>query len=82
MKIVGYRKSDFKAKDGNEVKGYNVFFESPITAGGKGVQTEKVYLSEGKLAKMGVNLNEIFGKEVSLSYNRWGKVEQINVLPQ
>lgn len=79
MKIVGYRKSDFTAKDGNQVKGFNVFLETPITSGGEGVQTEKIYLSEGKLAKMGVDLNEIFGKEVTLAYNRWGKVEQILV---
>lgn len=79
MRIVGYRKSDFTAKDGHEVKGYNVFTEEDITSNGTGVQCDKIYLSEQKVATMGLNLDELLEKEVAISYNRWGKVSDIIV---
>ena len=77
MKIVGYRKSDFTAKDGKEIKGYNIFTEEEITSVGEGVQCDKIYLSEQKVANMGLNLSDLVGKEVLISYNRWAKVSAI-----
>lgn len=79
MRIVGYRKSDFTAKDGREVKGYNVFTEEEIASNGVGVQCDKLYLSEQKVATMGLNLDDLVEKEVVISYNRWGKVSDIFV---
>lgn len=80
MRVVGYRKSDFTAKDGTEVKGYNLFLEEPVTKNGKGIQTDKIYLSEKKVADNGIDLDGLIGKNVSLAYNKWGKVAYINII--
>ena len=76
-KIVGFRKADFRAKDGTMVKGYNVFTEEEILTNGKGLQAEKIYFSEAKLEKVGLDLDSILGREVKISYNRFGKVQEI-----
>ena len=77
MKIIGFKKSDFVAKDGTQVKGINVYLEEPIQNNGKGTATDKFYLSDAKAEKMGINVEALIGKEVKVTYNRWGKVDFI-----
>lgn len=77
MKIVGYRKSDFTTKDGTFISGYNIFTEEVIADGGVGVQTDKYYLSDAKIKSFGLDLDQLVGKEVLISYNRWGKISGI-----
>ena len=78
MKIVGYKKSDFRTPDGTQITGITVYAESDITCDGKGIETEKFYLSENKMKKMNVNIDSLLGMEVRLGYNRWGKVDFIS----
>ena len=80
MLICGYRKSDFYTKDQKEIKGYNVFTQQEIVENGRGLQTDKFYLSEQKVMQMNIDLDALVGHEVQLYYNRWGKVEAIQVL--
>ena len=81
MQCVGYRKSDFTTKDGSEIKGFNVYFVEPIVNdNGTGMAAERIYLSEAKLSKMGIDLDDLLNKKVTMSYNRWGKVENISLL--
>lgn len=80
MKLVGFRKSDFTAKDGTQVKGVNVYLEEPVDGNGKGLATEKVYLSDAKIEKMNIDIDSLIGEDVRLSYNRWGKVDSITVV--
>lgn len=80
MKIVGYRKSNFRTADNTEIKGYNIFAEESIVSNGTGIQTDKFYLSENKINRMGIELDALIGEDVELYYNRWGKVETIHVM--
>lgn len=81
MQCIGFRKSDFTTKDGTEIKGYNVYFIEPIVNdNGQGMAAERIYLSESKISKMGINLEDLLNEKVALSYNRWGKVENITPL--
>jgi hypothetical protein len=78
MKVVGYRKSDFRTKDGTEIKGYNLYLTEPIVAeDGKGTSTEHLYLSEKKIADNNLDLSTLVGKEIVVTYNKWAKPERI-----
>lgn len=78
MKIIGYKRTDFKAKDGTKITGYNVFVENEINPQqGKGVQVERIYLSDNKLTRESINLDAMLNKEVKIYYNRFGKPDSI-----
>ncbi|MEE0558436.1 MAG: hypothetical protein UC361_03275 [Bulleidia sp.] len=77
MRCVGYRRSQFTTKDGKEISGYNIFTEQTITENGKGMQTDKFYLSDAKIRSFGLDLDNLVGEEIIISYNRWGKVAEV-----
>lgn len=78
MKIIGYRKNDFKTKEGVEVTGYSVYIATEIDPRrGAGVSVERQYLSDAKLAKEGIDLAELMNHEVKVYYNRYGRVDSI-----
>ena len=80
MRIVGYRKADFVAKDGTAVMGYNVYLVTEIDPRyGNGIMAERVYLSAAKLARDGIDLEKVINHEVKIYYNRYGKVDSIAV---
>lgn len=82
MKIIGIRKSDFPTKTGDFIKGYNAYVVDNIDPQyGQGQSAERIYLSERKLAAM--NMPDPFvllDREVKILYNRYGKVETIDIL--
>ncbi|MFR7451155.1 MAG: hypothetical protein ACLUUL_03505 [Gemmiger sp.] len=78
MKIIGYRKNDFKTNEGVEVTGYTVFIATEIDPRrGAGVSVERQYLSDKKLAKEDIDLAELMDREVKVYYNRFGRVDSI-----
>lgn len=82
MKIIGICKSDFHAKNGEVIKGYFAYVVDNIDPRyGQGQSAERIYLSERKLATM--NMPDPFvllDREVKILYNRYGKVETIDIL--
>lgn len=75
-KVVGYRKVDFKDQDGRSVKGYTLFLarnteDSSIT----GLEVQKIFISSERVAYAPAE-NDYIG----LSYNRYGKIQDIEVL--
>lgn len=78
MKIIGYRRNDFKAPEGNQITGYNIYIATEIDPRrGAGVSVERQYLSDAKLAKEGINLADLLDREVKVYYNRYGRVDSI-----
>lgn len=78
MKIIGYRKNDFKTNEGVEVTGYSVYIATEVDPRrGAGVSVERQYLSDAKLAKEGIDLAELMDREVKVYYNRYGRVDSI-----
>ena len=79
FKLIGYERSDFTVKEtGTAITGYNLYLSRNIVSDkGKGQAVERVYLTDAKLAANDFNPSAALGKDVSVYYNRWGKVERI-----
>lgn len=81
MTVIGYRKSNFKAPDGTEVKGYNVYLSHDIDPRyGSGVQADHIYLTDTKLDRWNIDITQLVGHTVKLYYNRYGKVDGLNLV--
>lgn len=81
MTVVGYRRVDFSGQDGKQITGYSVFCAYPITSeGGAGNGCDKIFLSDRKLAQQGYMPK--IGDEVKVSYNRYGKVDWVELVNQ
>ncbi len=70
MTIVGIRPSSFKGDSGEMISGKNFYLIYPLEKG-EGQGTERVYLTDDRLHKIGCNLT--VGDEVRVEYNRFGK---------
>lgn len=82
MKLIGYKESNFrpdKAKD-EEIKGYMIYIETEIDPRrGKGVEVDRQYLSQNKINNEGISLANLYGKEIKVYYNRYGKIASIRL---
>ncbi len=74
MEIIGIRPSSFKAQDGTEVQGSNIYVTYPLEQG-TGYGSERIYMTQAKLSKM--DYKPAVGDEVEVIYNRFGKCERI-----
>lgn len=73
MKVIGYKQRKFTAKDTGEViRGFNLYLTEEQTDV-YGVACERVFLSEKKLGDYQPQLQD----DVTLVYNRFGKVDRI-----
>lgn len=77
MKVIGFRKSTFTGKDGNEVSGVNIFVTYPCEKG-EGEACERLYLSMKRLGQIGYQ--PTVGDEVKPEYNKYGKVSGLELL--
>lgn len=80
MRVVGIKRFNFKAPDGNVINGlqFHLLADPIDNQMGVGYEVDKVFLSEAKLNKMGVTpaLDDI----VSPVYNKYGKVDRLDIL--
>lgn len=78
IKMIGYEKSDFKADDGKEIKGYNIWLARTVEpARGKGSAVDRFYMTEEKIEAAGMDLAALLNKDAEVYYNRYGKVSSI-----
>ena len=77
MEVIGFRKSQFTAQDTGElIQGYSLFLTSEEDERVTGKSCERVFLS---LKKLGGYEPEL-GDHVELVYNRYGKVDHVELL--
>ena len=81
-KVFGFKKSNFTTKDGNYVEGFNFYVGKEITRNGEGYEIERVYLSNNKLKNWGIAPEQLIGASVEVLYNRYGKVERIDIIDE
>lgn len=74
MKVVGFRKRSFMGDDGQQVSGVNIYLTCALDKG-EGQGTDRVYLTDAKLAECGYTPK--VGDDVRVEYNRWGKCSGI-----
>lgn len=79
--VVGISRSDFVAKDGTSVKGFNIYMEKPLESAAEsiGTMTKGIYLSENKLRLFNLNVNTLVGSKVEVSFNSYGKPRRVIV---
>jgi len=79
--VVGISRSDFVAKDGTPVKGFNIYMEKPLESSAEsiGKMTKDIYLSENKLRMFNLNVNTLVGSKVEVSFNSYGKPRRVIV---
>ena len=76
MKVIGYRRSDFTTKDGKHITGCKVYLSTDIAPeDGQGIAVKELYLSDAKMASLGINLNDLLNREVHVYYNEYRKPE-------
>lgn len=78
MKVIGYRRNDFSTKDGKHITGCRVYLSTDIAPeDGQGISVRDLYLSDAKMASLGINLNDLMNHEVRVFYNEFRKLEAI-----
>ena len=79
MKVIGLKEVEFIGKDGNTVRGTQVYFQELIKSGGRGFTCDKFFLSEKKKQELPEPIE--LGDEIELLFNRYGKVASITIKP-
>lgn len=71
MKVVGFRKVDFRAENGSQISGTRLYctFEDEKVSG---VGTEAFFVSDAKL-----DFVPAVGDEIQVIYNKYGKVDRV-----
>ena len=78
MKVIGIQRNVTFDMNGNRFSGVNLFFTTPKN-GVDGLATEKVFVNSTKEC-YAVACSLKLGDEVHLSYNRFGKIDDIQPL--
>lgn len=70
MTVLGFKKVNFKAQNGDQITGMSYWLSEPIMEYGEGVQVVKVFISSSR----SLSFTPSVGDEVNVVYNRYGKV--------
>ncbi len=77
-KIIGTANSSFKGNDGTQITGTTVYTTEPIDPKrGQGESADHFFLSAAKLAAL--DFTPAVGQDVTVFYNRYGKVATIKL---
>ncbi len=74
IEVVGFKKVDFTADNGNQIKGYNVFYTAEGQPNVKGLEAGKIFLSEEKAKRFDIQTDCSY----ELFYNRYGRIDIMN----
>lgn len=80
MRVIGIKRCDFPAPDGNRIQGYQLFCVSDPIDGriGAGYECEKFFLSDQKIARGSIvpKCDDV----IKVIYNKYGKVDSVEVI--
>lgn len=74
-RLVGFQGKTFTFDDGKSTEGFYLFTEEQ-RSGVTGTATDRVFASNAKLN----GYVPVLGDEIKINFNRWGKVQDIEVL--
>lgn len=75
--VIGIKSCSFKANDGAVVSGDRLIVAQPIETNGDGKDAWGVFVTALKYVNQ---LRPVVGDQVHLYYNRWGKIESVEVI--
>ena len=76
MKLIGFKRSNFRTAEGTLVTGYNLYLTYPASGeDAAGAICDRIYMTDDKLSKCGYVPH--VGDEVTVTYNRFGKAAAI-----
>lgn len=76
MKLIGFKRSDFKGKDGTMITGYSIYLAYPASGDDAGgMICDNMYFTDAKLSMC--NYTPRVNDEVTVTYNRYGKAAAI-----
>ncbi|PKM73905.1 MAG: hypothetical protein CVU91_02330 [Firmicutes bacterium HGW-Firmicutes-16] len=78
MKVIGMKKLDFQTPENQTIKGYKVFctYSNADDKNLVGTACEDFFISENKASGW---LPKV-GEEIEIVYNKYGKVDHVNVV--
>ena len=74
MQVIGYRRADFKADDGQQIEGWTIYLTEQ-RQGVEGLATERIFLSTRKSA-----YHPQLGHQLQLYYKNYGKFEHVELI--
>lgn len=77
MRVIGLRKVNFKANDGQMIQGLSIYVTFPIERDGTGDAADKLFLSASKVEAL-QQIPQV-GDDINVTYNRYGKVDSITI---
>lgn len=82
-KVIGVARNNFQIRGTDtQVTGVNIYLSETIDSSkGKGLSAEKIYLTDRKISDNRIDVDSLLGKQVRVLYNRYGKVEAVEILP-
>lgn len=80
MDVIGVKDVNFKAKDGNVIKGVKLFVTDDSVRVDSGVACDCLFLSDGLLNRNGLSSSDLLvGQHLLLSYNKFGKIQSVTI---
>lgn len=74
--VLGWKSVDFTDPQGRHVKGYSLFLERlPVSPDVIGMEVQKLFISSEYVA-----YEPVEGQTIGLIFNRYGKVQSIEVI--
>lgn len=74
VNVVGFRKSSFTTKDGDQISGYQIYLGTPISENGEGIAVDRAFVTINKM----ISAPALGAAEIE--YNKYGKVENFTSL--
>lgn len=79
VRLIGYRRMDFTAKDGGQIKGVNLYMSYPDVSGGtKGHVCDKVFIKNEDI--IAIRLDEFITKDINVEFGVKGTVIAVSAV--
>lgn len=77
VKLIGFKRMDFKAQDGGNIKGINLYISYPDVANETtGQMCDKVFIKNEDI--IAIKLNDFISKDISVEFGMKGKVFSVS----
>lgn len=77
VKLIGYKRMDFKATDGGQIKGLNLYLSYPdVTGETVGHLCDKIFIKNEDI--IAIRLDDFISKDINVEFGMKGKVVSVS----